>query len=174
MRNLLFIALFFFAMRSMAACKESLDDSRHCFENGKVRSSKVTGEGGEIVRRTFYENGNLKEEIREQGNFRLRSLFFDDGKLKSAAAYEGGAQLTSEGAPPTEGWVREYSPEGRLRSERRYREGKLDGISKTFDETGKLKVREEFTEGRRSSLLAYDDEGRVFKAEEYHDDGSRK
>ncbi len=56
---------------------------------------------------------------------------------------------------------KELYPDGRVKTELRYKKGKLEGISKGFYESGKLKVRAYFKTGELTTATCYDEKEKI-------------
>ena len=101
----------------------------------------------------------------------MTALLFPGTRGSSAAEdlrtehYPGGAvhtriEVDSQGRP--NGWFREYSEDGLLKSERQFQHGTLHGVSRLYYTTGELKTEWFYEEGlRHGPSIGYFKDGQI-------------
>ncbi len=95
-------------------------------------------------------------------------LFQESNKPEVYTARDGDE---NSGSRISDGILKRYSKDGKLKAECSYREGKLHGLSTTYFETGAIRSRENYVEGELSGLSRnYHPDGRV-KSDCYYDHG---
>lgn len=56
---------------------------------------------------------------------------------------------------------KEFYPSGRVKSEKRYKKGKLEGVTKEFYESGKLKARIYYKDNKPATSTCYDEQENI-------------
>jgi len=77
----------------------------------------------------------------------VRIKKFADGQVRSAI------EMNAVGLP--HGLSREYYPNGTLKAERHYRDGRLEGVSRLFDATGRIVTEWHYRDGALQTEYTY-------------------
>jgi antitoxin component YwqK of YwqJK toxin-antitoxin module len=65
---------------------------------------------------------------------------------------------------------KEYYPNGKLKTEMRYKNGKLDGMTKGYYDSGKLKAEAVFKDDKMVSAVCYDENGNKIECPKFNDE----
>ncbi len=65
---------------------------------------------------------------------------------------------------------KEYYPNGKLKTEMRYKSGKLEGTTKGYYASGKLKAEAVFKDDKLVSAVCYDENGNKIKCPKFNDE----
>ena len=145
-------------------------------------------EEGTLLRETDYEkdrpksekqyfmNGKLKRSVAKTDNGALKAEeYWDNGKLKNEGIYaEDQYARGSWDYLSPDGRVLNYSRDGQLQSEQTFKNGRLDGLQKSYFGNGKLGVEQIYKKDNIVMMKCYDPSGNLEFTEDYFDDGSRK
>ena len=64
----------------------------------------------------------------------------------------------------------EYYPNGKLKSEMRYKNGKLEGMTKGYYDSGKLKAEAIFKDDKLVSAVCYDEKGNKIECPKFNEE----
>jgi antitoxin component YwqK of YwqJK toxin-antitoxin module len=127
------------------------------FKNVKLNEMEESDSNKIVIIKTYYENGEIKEEIETVNDMRhgLYKSYHDNGQLRIAVQFENGNQI--------DGIVDSFDENGKLIRSVEVRNGNLNGHFKEFYPSGAIKK-----EGK------YKDDEIIGKVVEYFEDGSIK
>lgn len=101
-------------------------------EEGKLLSTSTYKDGKQLAKKSWYENGQLKQEVLFDSEGRRDGVakeWFANGQLNTLVSYKHDVK---------DGNAEEWRENGQPKSLYPYKDGKLDGESKYWDERGKL------------------------------------
>ena len=163
--------------------KEGKKDSVNIiFENCYIAEVSYFKEGVQVgFQKLFYPDSSdalVKAEIPYQGGVRegIGKFYAKDGRLVEIVTYKKGFvasrekinQIDKDGKK--QGLWKEYYPNGRLKTEKRYKNDELNGYIKEYSPQGKLEGAELFLEGEQRSEEENEADFEIRYT--YYDDGS--
>ena len=122
-----------------------LEEERIYYENGQLRIEQTftNGNFGTLLDgpyKSYYENGQLSvESIYQDGEIVESKTYYRNGTLESEEFY---VVLYKYGDSEKHGTWKTYYNDGTLKSEKKYDQGRKDGLFQEYNSSGKL-IREE-------------------------------
>lgn len=116
--------------------------------------------------KSFYPNGNLKEEYSFSNNKPIGEFktYFDNGQVYQSGNYI----ITKSKKDGLSGIYKEYYANGQIAKEENYNNnGELNGKQKEHDPDGALIYEGNFKNGKKDGIFRYYRNGEIVKEEEF-------
>ncbi|MBK1972238.1 toxin-antitoxin system YwqK family antitoxin [Campylobacter sp. TTU_617] len=141
---------------------------RTFYDNGQLKTEENYKNGKKDgVRKQYSREGQLLEEMnfkdnRGYGNF---VRYYNNGNIRAKGKL---LNFDEDGMPEFEGSYNEYYQDGKPALEYNFdNKGKQDGIQKTFNEDGSLESEENYKNGIKNGIFKYYKNGEIVKEEEF-------
>ena len=127
----------------------------------------------------YYSSGELKKSVNVENGKNVGQLleYNKEGDVITEEVYDGGFlkdretyNRYDEKGEKTGVW-REFYPDGTIKSEKSYKDGKLDGISKEFDTKGRLTTLDKMNYGKVDTAMGFT---LLDMYKDFHDNGKKK